>query len=373
MNPLTNVKNITKLNEREQALGFKVSWHDQYKDSAWLFLGGLPYDLTEGDVLCVFSQFGEIVNVNLIRDKKTGKSKGFCFLCYENQQSTVLAVDNFNGVKVLGRTIRVDHCANYKAPKERDDDDEITKALHAEGCAPKIPIEEENLAKMKKEPLESEEKKKHKGEKRKKRKKKKKSKKETPSSSSSSSDSSDEEPVKVKKEKFDVGYEKYNHQQQIENQQNETRSYRSLERNKQKTHREESPRDNFGGKNGDRFVARDKPNERISTRDRSVERGNNATNRSRSAEKRNTSRGRSRSNERQINPQHRSILNDRHREKSRSFERSNNHRKNRSRSIERRRNPREHSRSTERKSSHGRSRSFETKQPINRYDTKGKR
>ena len=52
----------------------------------------------------MFSQFnaryGEIVNLNLIRDKTTGKSKGFGFVCYENQLSTDLAVDNFNGTKV---------------------------------------------------------------------------------------------------------------------------------------------------------------------------------------------------------------------------------------------------------------------------------
>ncbi len=41
------------------------------------------------------------MNINLVRDKKTGKSKGFCFLCYENQKSTVLAVDNLNGIKVF--------------------------------------------------------------------------------------------------------------------------------------------------------------------------------------------------------------------------------------------------------------------------------
>ena len=45
-------------------------------------------------------RFGEIVNLNLIRDKTTGKSKGFGFVCYENQLSTDLAVDNFNGTKV---------------------------------------------------------------------------------------------------------------------------------------------------------------------------------------------------------------------------------------------------------------------------------
>eukprot|EP00965_Chrysotila_dentata_P030770 1024956-Pleurochrysis_carterae.AAC.1 len=45
------------------------------------------------------------------RDKATGKQRGFAFIAYEDQRSTVLAVDNFNGAKLLGRTLRVDHCA----------------------------------------------------------------------------------------------------------------------------------------------------------------------------------------------------------------------------------------------------------------------
>ncbi|EMP32085.1 RNA-binding motif protein, X-linked 2 [Chelonia mydas] len=101
--PLTKVKLINELNQREAELGVqeKVSWHAEYSDSAWIFVGGLPYELTEGDIICVFSQYGEIVNINLVRDKKTGKSKGFCFICYEDQRSTILAVDNFNGIKVV--------------------------------------------------------------------------------------------------------------------------------------------------------------------------------------------------------------------------------------------------------------------------------
>lgn len=50
-------------------------------------------------------RYGEVVNINLVRDKKTGKSKGFCFLCYEDQRSTILAVDNFNGIKVSGTQV----------------------------------------------------------------------------------------------------------------------------------------------------------------------------------------------------------------------------------------------------------------------------
>ena len=113
----------------------------QYKDSAWIFTGGLPYDLTEGDVICVFSQYGEIVHINLIRDHKTGKSKGFGFICYEDQRSTVLAVDNLNGMKLLGRLVRGDHVHTYKLPKDLEKMDEDRKKLFLEGCAPK-PIEQ---------------------------------------------------------------------------------------------------------------------------------------------------------------------------------------------------------------------------------------
>jgi len=142
MNPLTNVKNIQKMNERMLEMGVEDSqaWHKQYKDSAYVFIGGLPYDLTEGDVLCVFSQYGEIVNVNLVRDKKTGKPKGFCFLCYEDQRSTILAVDNLNGIKLGGRIIRVDHCANYRRPLgDEKDEHGNRKEIIEEGCAPKTP------------------------------------------------------------------------------------------------------------------------------------------------------------------------------------------------------------------------------------------
>jgi len=41
-------------------------------------------------------RYGEIVNINLVRDKKTGKPKGYYFLGYKNQHSTVLAEDNFS-------------------------------------------------------------------------------------------------------------------------------------------------------------------------------------------------------------------------------------------------------------------------------------
>lgn len=125
MNPLTLVKRTQQINSKEAALGISedASWHTQFKDSAYVFVGGIPFELTEGDLLAVFSQYGEVVDVNLVRDKATGKSKGFAFLAYEDQRSTILAVDNLNGAKLLGRIVRVDHVAKYKKKAEEDEEE----------------------------------------------------------------------------------------------------------------------------------------------------------------------------------------------------------------------------------------------------------
>ncbi|KAB0393093.1 hypothetical protein E2I00_002611 [Balaenoptera physalus] len=107
MNPLTKVQLVNKLNEREAGTMViaEASRHSEYKDSAWIFLGGLSYELTEGDSLCVFSQYREIVRISLVQDRKTGKCKGFCLIRDEDQRSTSLTTDNFNGIKIKGRTI----------------------------------------------------------------------------------------------------------------------------------------------------------------------------------------------------------------------------------------------------------------------------
>lgn len=123
--PSFNINVINKLNERELSLNTSeaASWHRKYKNSAYVFIGGLNYKLTEGDIAIVFSQWGEPVDINLLRDKKTGKSRGFAFLAYEDQRSTNLAVDNANGTELIGRRIRVDHVDEYRAKQEYDEND----------------------------------------------------------------------------------------------------------------------------------------------------------------------------------------------------------------------------------------------------------
>mmetsp|Transcript_6088 Transcript_6088/g.8889 ORF Transcript_6088/g.8889 Transcript_6088/m.8889 type:complete len:237 (-) Transcript_6088:415-1125(-) len=114
------IEEIKRINETELSKGLTntaASWHSKYANSAWLYIGNIPNTLTEGDVICVFSQFGEVEDFNLVRDDTTGKSRGFAFLKYNDARSCILAVDNLSGSKILGRSLRVDHVENYRLPK----------------------------------------------------------------------------------------------------------------------------------------------------------------------------------------------------------------------------------------------------------------
>ncbi|SCU94684.1 LAME_0F08636g1_1 [Lachancea meyersii CBS 8951] len=128
---MNQIKSIQGLSLKELECGilsFSASWHHEYRDQAYIFVGGLNKELTEGDVLTIFSQYGVPVNIKLARDSETGESKGFGYLKYEDQRSTVLAVDNLNGITIGGRMLRVDH--TFYTP--RNWDQVYTDAVNAE-------------------------------------------------------------------------------------------------------------------------------------------------------------------------------------------------------------------------------------------------
>lgn len=103
--------NSGKLSEKELETLPKLesSWHWDHRDSNTVVIGRLPYEMNEMDILIMFSQWGPIANVKLLRDKHTGKSNGTAFLRYERWESTVLCIDNFNNVGPNGG-LKIDHC-----------------------------------------------------------------------------------------------------------------------------------------------------------------------------------------------------------------------------------------------------------------------
>ncbi len=51
-----------------------------------IYIGNLPYDLDEIALKTAFTQFGEIVDVKIVKDRDTGKSRGFGFITYTNPE-----------------------------------------------------------------------------------------------------------------------------------------------------------------------------------------------------------------------------------------------------------------------------------------------
>jgi RNA-binding motif X-linked protein 2 len=137
MNAIRQTQKLNK-QELEEVISPEASWHRDYADTAFIFIGGLPFELSEGDVITIFSQYGEPVFINLVRDKDTGKSKGFCFLKYEDQRSCDLAVDNLGGATVMGRMLNVDH-TRYK---KRDDEEIYDNTMGERGAAGNGAVEE---------------------------------------------------------------------------------------------------------------------------------------------------------------------------------------------------------------------------------------
>ena len=78
-----------------------------------LYVGNLSYSMNNTDIESLFSQFGEVSDVNLITDRETGRSKGFAFVEMSNKESADKAIEELDGTEQQGRSIRV----NVARPK----------------------------------------------------------------------------------------------------------------------------------------------------------------------------------------------------------------------------------------------------------------
>ena len=80
-----------------------------------LYVGNLPYNTTAEDLKSLFSQYGEIVDVKLISDFATGRSKGFGFVELSDNSSAAKAVSELNGKDYQGRPLRVSEAREKQA------------------------------------------------------------------------------------------------------------------------------------------------------------------------------------------------------------------------------------------------------------------
>ena len=78
-----------------------------------IYVGNLPYSVTEADLSETFSRFGEVSKVNLITDKFSGDSKGFGFVEMDNNSQADAAIKGLNDTDLKGRAIKVNQAKPY--------------------------------------------------------------------------------------------------------------------------------------------------------------------------------------------------------------------------------------------------------------------
>jgi RNA recognition motif-containing protein len=72
-----------------------------------LYIGNLPYSITEAELRELFERHGTVASVNVITDRETGRARGFAFVEFEDANSAQAAMQALDGTQVGGRTLRV--------------------------------------------------------------------------------------------------------------------------------------------------------------------------------------------------------------------------------------------------------------------------
>lgn len=83
-----------------------------------LFVGGLSWDTTDQSLNDFFAQAGTVVSASVIKDKFTGKSRGFGFVEMSSDEEAEKAKTELNGKELDGRTINVNEA---RPPEQRSD------------------------------------------------------------------------------------------------------------------------------------------------------------------------------------------------------------------------------------------------------------
>jgi RNA recognition motif-containing protein len=85
-------------------------------DSVNIYVGNLSFQVTEEDLRIEFEKFGKVSKASVIKDKFSGKSKGFGFIEMPNGSEAELAIKKLDGASVRGRNLKVNEA------RPRDDD-----------------------------------------------------------------------------------------------------------------------------------------------------------------------------------------------------------------------------------------------------------
>ncbi|BBN08786.1 cleavage stimulation factor subunit 2 [Marchantia polymorpha subsp. ruderalis] len=86
----------------------------QHRASRCVFVGNIPYDATEEQLVQICEEVGPVVSFRLVVDRDTGKPKGYGFCEFRDEETALSARRNLQGYEINGRQLRVDFAENEK-------------------------------------------------------------------------------------------------------------------------------------------------------------------------------------------------------------------------------------------------------------------
>ena len=80
-----------------------------------IFVGNLSFEATEEELRGLFAEHGEVIKVNIVTDRDTGRPRGFGFVEMADENSGRTAIEKVNGREVGGRTLTVNEAKAREA------------------------------------------------------------------------------------------------------------------------------------------------------------------------------------------------------------------------------------------------------------------
>jgi len=82
-----------------------------------LFVGNLSWGCDDGALRQLFSDFGKVVEARVVYDRDSGRSRGFGFVTFENEDEVTQAIENLDGADFEGRQLRVNLAGEKPPPR----------------------------------------------------------------------------------------------------------------------------------------------------------------------------------------------------------------------------------------------------------------
>lgn len=94
-------KSTNNLQSNTELISQSMTSREPDSDSIKMFVGQIPRTMKETDLIQMFNEYGSIYQLNILKDKRTGESKGCCFITFHTRKAALDAQNALHNLKTL--------------------------------------------------------------------------------------------------------------------------------------------------------------------------------------------------------------------------------------------------------------------------------